>query len=587
MKQYLFLLLIAAMSVRGAAAVDRDAFTFTRYRLDVQIDRPSHVIAITGQVSMRNDSKTPQKYVCLQVSSSLEWNGIAFQGQPVEWIGNQYTTDIDKTGAVAEAIATLPAAVAPGGTVVLDIQYGGTITRDATRLTRMGAPEEVALRNDWDQISPAFTALRGLGHVVWYPVSIPAVSMSDGSTVFSAIDEWNARHSSTQFDADIQVMSEDVKLCIAGTAATSKCGDLSQATDPQTNETTNEITNRIHLSGLNRVTPAFAIAAYEHLDQPGMMFYYVAESTSTARDFALAAELNVPVLNDWLSPATDSTVLIELTDPNAAPYQDGQFLFTPFRQAPDATLIALMMPAQVAARFRSPRGWIDGGLQRFFQAVALERRTGRNSAIQFLGEYLPALREAEKPSDNESSSNSGKNAAGDSLLSTSDEIRLRGKGAYVFWMLRDMLGDAALQKALVAYRPDSDQNPVYLQGLLEEGKKRDLEWLFDDWVYRDRGLPSFQVSNVYARPIVENPNHLNLVTVTVENQGGAGAEIPVMIQSASGERTIRLLVPAHQKASARSEIPGAPTKVVANDGSVPTVSEPEVTFEVTASQRKN
>ena len=153
-------------------------------------------------------------------------------------------------------------------------------------------------------------------------------------------------------------------------------------------------------------------------------------------------------------------------------------------------------------------------------------------------------------------------------------------------MLRDMLGDAALQKGLAAYRPDSDRSQAYFQGLLEEGKKRDLEWFFDDWVYRDKGLPNFQVNNVYARPILENPNHLNLVTVTVENLGGAGAEVPVVIQSASGERTIRMVVPAHQKASARSEIPGAPTKVVVNDGSVPTESSPEVTYEVTASSPK-
>ena len=42
------------------------------------------------------------------------------------------------------------------------------VTADVTRLTRMGAPDEIARRNDWDQISEPFTAIRGLGYVVWY-----------------------------------------------------------------------------------------------------------------------------------------------------------------------------------------------------------------------------------------------------------------------------------------------------------------------------------------------------------------------------------------------------------------------------------
>ncbi|HEX8799846.1 MAG TPA: hypothetical protein VF772_14610, partial [Terriglobales bacterium] len=151
-----------------ATALDRQAFTVTRYQLDVQIDRASHVLAVTGRLTLRNDSKLPQKNVALQVSSSLSWNGIAYNGNPLEWIGDDYTSDIDRTGHLSEAIATLPKDAAPGTTIELDVQYGGTVTPDATRLTRIGAPEEMALRNDWDQISERFTAIRGLGYVVWY-----------------------------------------------------------------------------------------------------------------------------------------------------------------------------------------------------------------------------------------------------------------------------------------------------------------------------------------------------------------------------------------------------------------------------------
>ena len=87
---------------------------------------------------------------------------------------------------------------------------------------------------------------------------------------------------------------------------------------------------------------------------------------------------------------------------------------------------------------------------------------------------------------------------------------------------------------------------------------------------------------MHARPLLENPRQLYLVTVTVENRGGAGAEVPVVIQAASGERTVRVLVAAKQKASARVQVPGAPTQAVANDGSVPVSSTEGSTYSVPA-----
>jgi aminopeptidase N len=165
-------------------------------------------------------------------------------------------------------------------------------------------------------------------------------------------------------------------------------------------------------------------------------------------------------------------------------------------------------------------------------------------------------------------------------LNTSDQILLRGKGSFVFWMLRDMLGDSTLQNALSAYRPANDTSTAYFQGLLEEGGKRNLEWFFDDWVYRDRGLPNFHIENVYARPMLGDPNKLSLVTVTLENRGGAGAEVPVTVQSATGERALRILVPAHQKTSERLQLPDMPTRAIVNDGSVPVPSSSEGTFDV-------
>src|SRR5271166_5282527 len=584
MTRFLTLILLCLGLAASSAALDREAFTITRYQLEVQIDRASHVMAVTGRLTLRNDSKSPQKNVALQVSSSFRWNGIAFNGKPLEWIGNDYTSDIDHTGRLSQAIATLLKDVPPGATIELDVQYGGTVTPDSTRLTRMGAPQEMALRNDWDQISERFTAIRGLGYLVWYPVSIPAVSMSDGNAVFEAIDAWKLRHQQSEFDAHISVLSGSARLCIAGNAMKSTCGEVSETADPRTGERTMQVSNILQLSGLGQTVPAFAVADYAKLDRPGIAVFHTPDKLSLARDFAAAAEDNEPVLNEWLPPSSvQKATVIELTDPNANPYQIGSVLFTPLRQSQTPTLELLLMPVQVAARFSSPRRWIEDGLQRFLQSISIEHRSGRKTALQFLDEYLGPLVKAEegmgRAADSNSKSGSDR-SADDTLLNTSDEILLRGKGSFVLWMLRDMVGDTVLQKALAAYRPGADVNPTYFQGLLEDGKKRDLEWFFDDWVYRNRGLPDFRVENAYVRPLLQNPSKIVLVTVTIENRGGAGAEVPVLIQTPDGEKTARVLVMGHQKASERVQVPAAPTKVVVNDGSVPESNPGDNTFEV-------
>jgi hypothetical protein len=333
-----------------------------------------------------------------------------------------------------------------------------------------------------------------------------------------------------------------------------------------------------------QTVPVFAVADYTKLDRPGIVLFYTPDKVSLARDYAAAAESNDPVLDEWLPASSLQPTVIELTDPNANPYQSGAVLFTPLRQAQETTGALLLMPAQVAARFTSPHPWIDSGLQRFLQAVSVERRSGRKAALQFLGDYLPPLIKDEEAVDTQSSSNAKTNnlASNNSLLNTSDEILLRGKGSFVLWMLRDMVGDSTLQKAISAYRPGADTSPAYWQGLLEEGRKRDLEWFFDDWVYRDRGLPEFRIETVYARPLLEDPNKLSLVTVTIENTGGAGAEVPVFIQTPSGERTLRVLVKAHAKASGRSQVPALPTRAVVNDGSVPEINTDNNTFDMPA-----
>jgi len=575
--------LLIGLAIHGEA-VDRRAFTITRYQLEVQIDRTAHVMAVTGKITLRNDSSAPDKVVPLQVSSSLAWNSIEMDGKPLQWLGETYTSDIDHTGSLSEAIITLPKPVPPTNSITLDIQYGGTITPDATRLTRMGAPAEVAARNDWDQISDAFTAVRGLGYVVWYPVAIEAVSMSEGNAVFDAMAAWKERHAHTEFNARIIVLGgSSESLCVAVNAAVSSCGESREVTDTESSGKLKEFSNTLTLDGMKNTAPAFAIANYQSLDRPTVSLLHLPEDTQLARDYALAAEANDPLLHDWLGDPGQPARIVELTDPNANPYQSGAILFTPLRQAPTPTLQLLLMPTQVAARFHSPHAWIQEGMERFLQTVLVENRSGRKAALDFLDEYREPLVKAEEAAhpktDATSKAAAEANAADNTLLNTNDELYLRGKGSFVLWMLRDMLGDVAMQSALTSYRPGADKDPAYLQRLLQTSGKRDLEWFFDDWVYRDRGLPDFHVESAYARPLLTEGKTF-LVTATIEDRGRAGAEVLVLLQTPSGERAMRVLVKAGEKGSGRIEVPVAPDKILVNDGSVPEANVGNNTYDV-------
>jgi hypothetical protein len=64
-----------------------------------------------------------------------------------------------------------------------------------------------------------------------------------------------------------------------------------------------------------------------------------------------------------------------------------------------------------------------------------------------------------------------------------------------------------------------------------------------------------------------NDNYM--LTITVDNLGSAGAEVPVFVKFAGGQITKRLEVRGKSKSVVRVETSGQPQEIVVNDGSVP------------------
>ena len=75
------------------------------------------------------------------------------------------------------------------------------------------------------------------------------------------------------------------------------------------------------------------------------------------------------------------------------------------------------------------------------------------------------------------------------------------------------------------------------------------------------------------------------VTATIENRGRAGAEVPVLVQTPSGEKSVRVLVKAGEKGVGRIDVSVAPGKVVVNDGSVPEANQGNNAYDVPPPQK--
>jgi len=567
-----FLVILCASVV--SFSVDREAFTFTNYDLNVRVEPEQHRLGVRGRITLRNDSATPQKIAVLQISFSLDWRSIKAGDKPLQFVSQPYTSDIDHTGALSEAIVTLPDAVAPKGTIDLEIAYEGVIVPDATRLTRLGTPETQANSSDWDEISTKFTAVRGAGYVAWYPIATEAASFSERSDLFEVLGRWKAREATSAMKVYFASPTD------AGDAVplVTLCGgdELHAVTREGT---TKFPSSQCAYQPLGLLVPAFAIANYGVVGRPAITVYNLPEHASAAESYADAAEKTSPLVAEWFGAARSKAETADLGDPSAVPFESGSLLLTPLAGI-DPKLAGLMAAHQLThAAFSSPRPWINEGLAHFAQALYLEQQKGRQAALDYMGLHRSALSAVEKEEEKQATATRSEDEANRSLINTYNEELYRSKAMCVWWMLRDMVGDQALKKALAAYHSEQDKEPSYIPRLIQAQTQRDLEWFFDDWVYRDRGLPDFKVESAFPRKTMTDEY---LVTVTVANLGRAGAEVPVTVKFAGGEITKRLEVRGNSKGVIRVEISRPPEEVVVNDGSVPEGDTTNNTFKIEA-----
>ncbi|MGA3102006.1 MAG: hypothetical protein ABSD61_09120, partial [Terracidiphilus sp.] len=515
---------------------------------------------------------TPLAHIPLQISSSLDWETIRLAGHDLVFTVATLNSDVDHTGQLHEAAIALATPLAPGATLQLDVTYSGSIPQSAQRLITIGTPGDAALHTDWDSIAVDFTGLRGFGNVVWYPASSVPVILGDGARVFDEMGEHKLRMAGAHFRLHL---TDEFPHGQAPTVALINGHLVPLAlTEPSTAgpEVAGIATSSLDEPALGFEAPSLFLAVRTAHQATNTALYTIPEDDFAVEGWASAASFVTPFLQSWLgqTPRSQLTIL-DLPDPDDAPFETGPLLVTAIHQGTpdelDGVFAHALTHAWMCTSTSSPPAWLGEGVAHFMGTLWIEKQQGRKKALESLESGRSALALGEPASPGES--------PGQPLAQAISPVYYRTKATYVFWVLRDLAGDAALSAALRAYSPAEDAaqglGPAagsdYFEKLIEQaGLRRDLTWFFSDWVDADKGLPDIAIDSVF-------PSHTEgdnwLVAVNLSNSGYAAAEIPVTVSNADASVTQRVIVPARGKATQRILIEGQPTRVQANDGTVP------------------
>ncbi|HEX6770426.1 MAG TPA: hypothetical protein VF126_00270 [Acidobacteriaceae bacterium] len=536
----------------------RRAMLFTKYALDVRLEAQDRTMHTRAILTVKNTGVTALAEIPLQISSSLQWEGIAAAGKALRFAHHTVATDADHTGAMNEALVTLAAPLAPNAEQTLTAFYSGSLEPTAKRLTEIGTPPDVALHADWDGMHEDFIGLRGFGNVLWYPVSNVPVALGDSDRFFREIGETKLRESGA-------IVSIAVTEEFRGDAPTiaflnGEPAAVQATTPPAGSDVPGIATAKSPERALGFATPSLYLAHRTAQSGNGLKLYTRQSDAAAAQSYMTAASILTSQMTDWLGAKPRSPLSV-LDPPESAdnPHEEGALLITNIANVDPKKLLGPMSHVLTHAYFRSPRPWLDEGVAQLMASLWNEHEEGRDAAVARLDNERGALSIAETADPDKD--------PGQPLTVAHDPIFYRTKAEYVLWMLRGIAGDKPLAAALKQYDGAADTSPDYFEHLLEQTSGQKLDWFFQDWVDRDRGLPDLAIENV--TPSRGSAEDSYIVAVTVSNEGTAVADVPVTIFAEEAKVTERMRIEAKGRATRRFLVHGRPKEVQVNDGTTP------------------
>jgi hypothetical protein len=602
---------------------ERAAITVTSYDLDAQLKPATNGLQMRARMTLRNDGSAALTRVALQVSSTLTWESVSLlpadgrAAQRLPLTQHLIETDADHTGKASEAIVTLEEPLAPGASVALDTFYSGTIAASGARLEAIGATPDAARSEDWDAIAPMpnglLTALRGMGSVLWYPVAAPQLFLGDGAKLFQYLDATRMREASAMVHLRLAVeYSGEPPAAVYFCARRRELKAISDDADSPGAAGHGLATAEFPAEPLGFRLPSLFVVSHEEMmiaysptirdvpaqsssssatepspvvdeaatkpesaaagDEKVPMVALETDDTGVSLRLSDSAESVAPLLQQWFGPRPLSALTV--LDHDGQPFEDGPLLVAQAAGLAGSTSMGALAHSMAHAWVQTGVPWMDEGLPQFAELLEVEQQQGREAAIAQLQELSRPLDLAEIVVDPAKVADEGQ-----PLVAASDELYYRRKSAAVWWMLRDITGDDALRAALIAWcgQPVSQLSPreqaLAFEHLLEKASGKDLSWFFADWVLRDRGLPDLSLVGVEPHLLPAGETHASgwLVSVTVHNDGGAAADVPLIIRSGTFSTTRRMHIAGFASSTERVLVETSPSEVVVNDGSTPEV----------------
>lgn len=548
----------------GPTDTERLATAVTGLDLDVRLNSEAQQIAVRALVTIRNAGNVPLRRIPLQISSSLNWERVRHAGQDLSFGMATLESDADHTLQLHEAVVQLPEPLAVDDSAQFDVLYSGKIEPQASRLASLAAPEGSAGNSDWDQISAEFTALRGFGNVVWYPVASVPVIVNEGARLAEEIGRQKLRAQGGSFRLKLTVEfphehpptlaavnGQGLKLTVADASGQDQA--IPGVATADTGETK-----------LNFESPSlFVTTGAAHAGAHTTVYAGPEEEVAT-QSWLAASKAVSPMIERWLgAKAHTELMVVDLPDPDDVPWESGTLLAIPVRDGRADQMQSILAHSLTHAWMAPNPYWLNEGAANFMGAVWEDHEHRRDRALATLEGGRGALALAEPPSPGE--------AQGQPLVKASSPVYYRTKAAWVLWMLRDIVGDDALSSALQASnaaveKQAGDSAHAFESALKSVAPRRDFKWLFADWIDADHGLPDLSVDKVFPNAVQSGSW---LVSVTISNAGYAAAEVPVTVRSATNTTTERVLVPARGTVTPRLLVQGKPTEAQVNDGSVP------------------
>ncbi len=574
----------AVLADEAKANPTRQAERITALALDLRLRPREQSMAARAGLTLRNDGNTALNELRLQISSTLHWDSarvIAPAGeQEVKFTTAKIHSDADHTGLLTEITLPLASPLAPGATTRLDLLYSGIVPQAADRLTAIGTPDGLAQHSDWDRISTAFTGLRGYGNVAWYPVAAQPVLLGEQAKLFDVLALHRRQNAGMDFSLQLTIEYAPGE----GNLTAFVNGRQIQLTFKDAHSD-REVVGIAHGSlsplKLGYDEPNLFVTQRALHEAGKLRLWLMPRDLAAAKDlidpWSIAASDVTPFLSNWLGQQPDARLnVLELPESGDAPFESAALLVAPLdddeqRDGPariDGIEMALAHSLTHAwliagkGDYDARPLWLNEGLACFIASLWLEKQHGHEAAMRLLeaGRQSLALEEPESPGASD----------GEPLATAYRPVYTRNKADYVFWMLRDVVGDGTLSAVLRAIpkgNNPADVEASFEQALTQAATGREINWLLADWIDADKGLPDFSIKGVYPGP-GSTPGSW-IVAVDLANSGYAAAEVKLTVSSDAHSENTRVFIPTRGKITPKVLLTGKPEEVRLNDGTVP------------------